>query len=183
MSIPEPPPTPAERTAPIIARASKTVRNKNLLIVGMCAVFACWFAYDGWIGWPGRNDQLAENQLAVRIHDDPLYTQFQPLIDSWHGWNNADSDTRMKITAIAHNLNLEGWKSETDIHNQQYIVYGLLAATVGAIGWFVHCQRRRAIAEGGTVSPLPGVVIPWEKITVVDNTRWKSMGIVQITYD
>jgi hypothetical protein len=26
------------------------------------------------------------------------------------------------------------------------------------------------------------VVIPWEKITTVDNTRWKSTGIVDINY-
>ena len=34
--------------------------------------------------------------------------------------------------------------------------------------------------RGNTAAP--GVVIPWEKITRVDNTRWKNHGIVDITY-
>ena len=170
-------------TPRLIARASSTVRNKNLLIVLMCLGMACWFAYDGWIGWPGNNDKLVAGPIATRVHDDPMYTQYQPVLDGWHGWNAADSKARLEISNLARATNVEGWKTETDIRNQQYIVCALLAATAGAIWWFVHCQKRRVIAEGETVSPSPGVVLPWSKITVVDNTRWKTMGIVQITYD
>ena len=175
--------TPAPSTSPIIARASNTVRNKNLLILVMCLGMACWFAYDGFIGWPTRNNQLVEGPITTRIHDDPLYTQYQPNIDAWKGWANADSDAHSTMSKIANTLNIEGWKTETDIKNQKYIVIALALATLGALGWFIKCQKRRAIAEGNTVSPSPGITIPWDKITVVDNTRWKSMGIVTITYD
>ncbi|MGN6369540.1 MAG: hypothetical protein ACTHN5_14880 [Phycisphaerae bacterium] len=187
MSEPTPPTASTATTnAPIIARASSTVRNKNLLIVLMCLAMACWFAYDGFIGWPAKNDQLVAGPIATRIHDDPLYIQYQPQIDAWNaagGWNNADAKARTLMSNIAHSLNTEGWKTETDIKNQKYIVVALILATLGAIGWFLHCQKRRAIAHGDTVSPAPGISIPWNKITVVDNTRWKSMGIVTITYD
>ena len=37
---------------PLVARAYKTVRNKNLLIVLMCALFLSWFAYDGFCTGP-----------------------------------------------------------------------------------------------------------------------------------
>src|SRR5579864_1814042 len=102
---------------PIIARASNTVRNKNLIIVLMCVAMACWFAYDGWIGWPTRNNQLVEGPIATRVHDDPLYIQYKPDLDAWHGWNDSDSQTRQTMSNIAHALNTEGWKTETDIRN------------------------------------------------------------------
>ena len=152
----------------------------------MCLGMACWFAYDGFIGWPTRNNQLVEGPITTRVHDDALYTQYQPNIDAWHaggGWDNADSDARLTMSNIAHALNTEGWKTEPDIKNQKYIVIALALATLGAFGWFIKCQKRRAIAQGDTVSPSPGITIPWDKITVVDNTRWKSTGIVTITYD
>jgi hypothetical protein len=60
---------------------------------------------------------------------------------------------------------------------------GLMAAVGVSVWWFLRCQQRRAKADERTVSPAPGVVIPWEKIKVVDNTRWKKAGIVDITYE
>ena len=77
---------------------------------------------------------------------------------------------------------VEGWKNPFDIQLQRWIVLGLAAATAASLWWFLHCQKRRAIAEESTVSPAPGVVVAWDKITRVDNTRWKKMGIVEITF-
>ncbi|HUO08452.1 MAG TPA: hypothetical protein VM008_09155 [Phycisphaerae bacterium] len=178
-----PAPSPAPTDAPIIARASSTVRNKNLLIVLMCLAMACWFAYDGFIGWPSRNNQLVDGPISTRIKDDPMYAQYLPVLTDWKGWNDSDAHTRDVMSGIAHALNTEGWKTDTDISNQKYIVIALAIATLASIVWFAHCQRRRAIAQGDTVSPSPGIIIPWQKITLVDNNRWKSMGIVTITYD
>jgi hypothetical protein len=36
--------------------------------------------------------------------------------------------------------------------------------------------------DDGTLSPARGLVIPWEKITRVDNTRWRTMDIVDLTF-
>jgi hypothetical protein len=86
------------------------------------------------------------------------------------------------IKSEESHITLEGWKGPFDVWLQRLLAWCLLGCVGAATGWVVHCQRRRAIAEEGTVSPAPGVVIPWEKITRVDNTRWKTMGIVDITY-
>ena len=81
---------------------------------------------------------------------------------------------------MAIKAKVEGWHTETDMNTQKYIVGGLALGVLAAIWWFFHCQRRRAIAEEATVSPAPGVVIPWEKITRIDNTRWKGVPFLTI---
>lgn len=176
---------------PLIARASTTVRNKNLLIVLMCAVFVCWFAYDGFIGYARSNDRLVE-RLRSSVDETWFKQEWRPEVmpwtpknpDGWPGWAKADTTTRARMGAIAKEAgsHAEGWRSELDIEFQRWIVLGLAVATAGSIGWFIHCQRRRAIADEASVSPSPGVVIPWEKITRVNNARWNSHGIVEITY-
>jgi hypothetical protein len=159
------------------------VRNKNLMIVAMCVVFAVWFAYDGWIGWPQRNDRLVVGMIdesktptsRIRVEDVPLMT-------AWPQWQNASTPQRQEMADIAKLNGRAEFKTETDILVQKMIVLGLALASAGSLGWFIHCQKRRAIAEADTVSPSPGVIIPWGDITVVDNSRWKKSGIVDITY-
>lgn len=169
----------------IVARASTTVRNKNLLIILMCAVFFAWFAYDGYVGYPKRNDRLV-GQMKTWVEEGKISPDFETELRAWKGWSNETPDARKRMDEIvASNKNkvkVEDWKAVLDISVQRWIVLGLAGATAASIWWFFHCQRRRAIAEETTVSPAEGVVVPWDKITRVDNTRWKSTGIVEITY-
>ena len=171
---------------PLVARASKTVRNKNLLIVLMCVVALSWFAYDGFVGWPAANDLVVKYMKNVMMPKGDLDREVQPDLDQWKGWNHEDAATRQKMSVIVKTAakvgNVEGWKYPFDIQLQQWIVLGLAVTTAASIWWFLHCQKRRAIAEEASVSPSQGVIIPWDKITRVDNTRWKKMGIVEITY-
>jgi hypothetical protein len=181
------------QSMPLVAKASNTVRNKNLLIILMCAGFFVWFAYDGWVAYPRTND-IAVTRLKQMMADGKLKAndsieldQWQELLNKWKGWNAASYREHQRMNDIATRGmaiagGVEGWKRPFDIELQRYIVYGLGVAVIAAIWWFIHCQRRRAIADDSTVSPSPGVVIPWDKITIVDNTRWKKSGIVDITY-
>ena len=167
---------------PIIAPASKTVLRKNLIIVVMCVTFLCWFAYDGWHRYPANDDAI------VKVLRDAPETSREnaPAVTAWRGWAEEADETRRRmddiVKAESGRVHVEGWKSAFDIAIQRDIVYGLIVVSSASIWWLVHCQRRRAIAEETTVSPAPGVVIPWQNIKVVDNTRWRSMGIVDITY-
>lgn len=169
-------------SAPLVARASSTVRNKNLIILGMCLLFLCWFAYDGWVRYPDQNDRLVNV-----LKDSPLLVSTdRPFVESWKGWTSEPLENRQKMDAIVRSykaqIDLSNWKEVFDVNIQRWIVLGLILANAGALCWLIHCQRRRAIADDKTVSPTPGVAIPWDKITRVDNTRWKSTGIVEITY-
>ena len=167
----------------LVARASTTVRNKNLLIILMCAVFFAWFAYDGFVGYPRGNDRLVARMVGL-AEEGKISVEHLPFLKTWQGWSNETPENRAKMDGIVAGTKnqVEGWKAVLDISVQRWIVLGLAGATVASLWWFVHCQRRRAIAQETTVSPAPGVVVPWEKITRVDNTRWKSTGIVEITF-
>ena len=164
----------------LIARASTTVRNKNILLTTLCVAFAFWFAYDGYIGWPARNDELV-HAMKRMIIDNRLDKVHEKTLDAWKGFNNSTAEEREAMYKIADAAHVEGWKTDLDLNMQRYITAGLAVVSVGAIGWFIRCQRRRVIADFNGLSPAPGVLIPWDKITKVDNTRWKK-GFVEITY-
>jgi len=165
----------------LVARASKTVRNKNIIIFFMCALFLCWFAYDGFHTYPASNDRIVN-----ALQGKGASPEIERFLEHWQGWSQESPENRERMDQIIKEdktvQHVEGWKTVTDIAIQRGIVTVLGLAVIGAAAWFVMCQRRRAIAEDATVSPAPGVVIPWENITVVDNARWKKMGIVDITY-
>ena len=167
----------------LTARASNTVRNKNFIIVLMCVGSMAWFAYDGWKGYPTANDAC----VKILADSPQVASADQEFVRGWKKWVNETAENRQRMDLLVENAKknvggLAHWKKVSEINLQRWIVLGLLGATGAAIWWFVHCQRRRAIADDATLSPSPGVVIPWEKITKVDNTRWHSMGIVEITY-
>jgi hypothetical protein len=168
---------------PIVAKASKTVRNKNLILVLMCAGFAAWFAYDGFLGWPKGNDAsvaaAAQNPKLV-FKDEDLAT-----LRSWPGHSNSTEIQRLEIAKILHDHTPDlTFRTDSEISLQQEIVYGLALATFAALLFFFNCQRRRAIldTDAKTLSPKPGLLLPIDAITKIDNTRWKKTGIVDITY-
>jgi hypothetical protein len=169
----------------LVARASKTVRLKNLAIVVMCLVFCGWFLRDGFIKYPEGNDAVVRQILDKPDASDAIKSRAM----KWTHWNDETPESRQamydelrKETGSEAGKVARLFKQPFDVEFQQWLAWGLVGCVGASIWWFIHCQRRRAIAEEATVSPAPGVVIPWEKITRVDNTRWKRIGIVDITY-
>ncbi len=157
--------------------------TKNLIIVLMCLVFAGLFAYDGFYGWPKNDDaiiQYLNNQAILgKIDDLPEYR-------NWKGWWAETPEARAKMDEIIDGkkttINVEGWKQVFNIKLQWWIASGLILVLAGAIWRFLSQFRLRVSATDAAVSPKQGLNIPWDKITKVDNTEWRSYGIVTITY-
>jgi hypothetical protein len=171
---------------PLMARASTTVRNKNLIILVMCFGSMAWFGYDGWRGYP-RGDDARVARLAGDLNAlSSLQSADQQFVRDWKGWENETPANRERMDKIVDDAkkstDLKGWKTASEIQLQRYIVMGLGCCTLAAIWWFINCQRRRVIADDQMISPKAGVVVPWEKISKVDNTRWEKVGIVELTY-
>lgn len=166
----------------LTATASRTVRNKNLILIGMIVVFAIWFAYDGWSGWPSKNDEIVTRQIPARISQNKLTADAADDFKDWKGWNQETPERRKLLEKSSHENHFEGFHGEMDILIQKLIVIGLALGALVAIWWYAHCQKRRAIADDAGLSPEAGVLIPWDAITRVDNTRWKRSGIVDVTY-
>lgn len=186
---------------PIIARAGNVLRIKNLALVAMCLVACVLFLYDGFHRYPYNNDLKIQSSLSRydQAADDPNSKNAERAISPDHielmrqwtrdgGWNSVPADMRERMDAALRaeagqgHVSTEGWKGPFDVTLQRGLAWGLVACVAAAVWRFVHFQRKRAIADESTVSPAPGVIIPWEKITVIDNTRWKSHGTVDITY-
>ncbi|HVX87182.1 MAG TPA: hypothetical protein VH253_20525 [Phycisphaerae bacterium] len=172
---------PAPPSFPLIARASAGVRNKNILIILMCLAFFGWFTYDAFVRYPQQDDQLVAYMKGISPSNNSVAI-YDSELNAWKGWSAESSEARAKMTDIASIAKVDGWHSASDIATQKVIVAGLALAVLAALWWFFHCQARRAIAQPDSVSPAPGITIPWTSITVVDNSRWKSTGIVDITY-
>ncbi len=166
----------------IIAKASKTVRNKNLILIGMIVVFAIWFAYDGWQGWPAKNDEIVHKQIPARIAQNKLPPEVADQFKNWKTWNTETPERRKLLEDAWHQYHFDGFHSDVDLAVQKAIVVFLSVATIVAIWWYKRCQKRRATADEAGLSPAEGIMIPWDAITKIDNTRWKRTGIVDLAY-
>ena len=169
----------------LVARASKTVRLKNLIIVAMCLVFFGLFFWDGYYTYPDNNDRIVRQLAGAKDVSKATLDR----AEKWTRWDKETPESRAGMNADLKRETgseagkaAQGWKSPFDVSLQRLLAWCLLGCVGASMWWLVHCQRRRAIAEEGTVSPAAGVVVPWGKITRVDNTRWKTVGIVEITY-
>jgi hypothetical protein len=173
----------------LVARASKVVRRKNLLMIALCLLFTGWFAYDGYVGYPDANDRYIGRLLNVELPQARIDAELAPDLENWSrngGWRKASPEARRRMDDLVksprNRSDHSNWKSPGDVRLQQSLVWVLLALTAAAVAWFFHAQRRRATADDSAVSPRNGLFIPWDRITQIDNRRWKSAGIVEITY-
>jgi hypothetical protein len=172
---------------PLIAKASKTVRNKNLIMALACLAFSIWFAYDGWVGYAAKDDALVARMKQQAAKGDGLGAEDLPLLEQWKPGDlnqatAAISDQIYDKIVTAKHVGEGEWKSSHDIWVQRSLVGGLLLATLGALAWTLACQRRRVTADDTGLSPAPGMMIPWANITKVDNLLWKKKGYVHLEY-
>ena len=177
----------------LIATASTTVRNKNLIMIAMCLVFLGLFAYDAFWGYPQNNDALVARMLkdaeAAQLDSakgNGLKADDLSLLRRWPpgGWKEAAPVLRDEFTLEFrdHRHLADGWKSSQDIMIQELCVVFLALASTTACAWFKRCQNRRVTADDNQLSPERGVEIPWANITKVDNLQWKKKGIVTLEY-
>jgi hypothetical protein len=174
--------------SPLVTKAPSIGFNlnfstKNFLIMAMCVVFTVLFFYDGFYGYPTRNDRI----IQYLLHNNPnLSEETRTLAQDWKGWASESAERHEKMDTVlkadARVANLEGWKSPFDVRLQRLLAAGLILATVWALWRLIKFLRLRVQADDLTLSPHAGLTIPWDKITQVDNTRWHTDGIVHLTY-
>lgn len=175
----------------LIATASKTVRNKNLIMLVMFLGATGWFAYDGWISYPKNNDKLVAEMKVNATKGNGLNMDDLPLLEKWpanngdgQGWNSASSELRDQVyNDIVKRKNVAtGWKTQTDILVQKLLVGFLIFASGGVVWWYLHCQKRRVVADEKGLILNHVTEIPWGNITKIDNRDWKKKDIVTIEY-
>jgi hypothetical protein len=173
---------------PLVATPSTYVRNKNVILILLVGVFFGMFLWDGLLGYPKANDEVIakiadKNGEYATFFKDGKNAEFYQLVQNWPGWKNATIEQKNLAFKFQQEIaRKEKWHNVLDIRTQLYIALVLGPLTIVSIWWFIHCQRRRVIADEKFLSPARGVQIPWEAITKIDNTKWKKSGIVYVTY-
>jgi hypothetical protein len=173
----------------LVATASKEVRNKNIILVALCAVFTVLFVYDGWIGWPEANNAFVKEvkeKYAPKI-DEYSRTQAgggaKEVFDNWKGWNHATDAEQDLVSGMKTATSVPpAVHTRLDILTQKLIAGGLILATSAAVWRLMRCQKRRVRADDDGIAPEPGQWVRWDAIKKVDNTAWKKSGKVYITY-
>lgn len=72
---PQPPADPYEGQAVIVARAGGYYRKARYVMALICLGMGGWFAYDGWVAWPGENaaavqrgeEKMPRSDLEIRL--------------------------------------------------------------------------------------------------------------------
>ena len=168
---------------PIVAKANTGYSIRILIMAVLCAVFAFWFAKDGWIGYPQQNDAIVQRLLDPKTATpQSALPEAQAKLKSWPGYANASSKQISEMGTLVKNSNIEDWHTELDMLVQRGIVFGLVLGVLATLYFYYRYTRKRAIADEAGLSPAQGILIPWESITKIDNTQWDKRGIVTITY-
>jgi hypothetical protein len=159
--------------------------TRNLILAVMCAAFCFLFIRDGFYGYPANNDRIVRE--IRRVEDVSAATLERT--EQWKGWNNESAESReamtealKKETGAAAGRIAQGWKKPFDVTLQRWLAVVLVGVNVWSISRLIRFLRKRTACDDTTLSPRRGLVIPWEKITQVDNSDWRAADIVEITY-
>jgi hypothetical protein len=161
------------------------ITTRNVILALMCAVFMVWFFKDGWFGYPATNDRVV--QAVSEASDTSTTTHI--LAKNWKGWSNESAESREEMTEALKKETgsqagkiAQAWHQPFDVTLQRFLSVLLILVNVWSIGRLITFLRKRVECDDTTISPRRGVVVPWDKITCVDNTFWRGADIVQITY-
>jgi len=164
----------------ISIRASSWERRRPLILTILCVVFAAWFAYDGWLNYPGEDDGI----VAQMMNSDTVTPADKATLKEWPGWYNSTPQQREDYTTLIRDKNNESdWHSATDILVQRWIVVFLAAAALCAFVWYLRVAKRTMTADEKGLTLVDGRIIGWESITRIDNRRWTSDELVILEYE
>lgn len=169
----------------LVAKPNFWVQIKNTALVLLVGVFMVMFFYDGLLGYPKSNDEVVKvikTKYADKL-STPQNAEIKKILDSWPGWDNVPLEQQEALSNF-HRVERfpEKWHNPLDMRTQLIIAVTLALLTILAVWWFIFCLRRLVTADDSGISPARGVKVPWDAITVIDNTYWKKKNIVWITY-
>lgn len=162
----------------VVATISSWEKRRPLILAILILAAAAWLASDGWVNWPKQDDAIVQKMLLS--HD--VSARGKRLLHTWPGWQKAPSAQRLKFDQFVHRSNFAGWHSVTDIKNQRWIFLVTVVLGLGSLIWFFRVRGRKITAAEDGLILSDQTAIHWNSITVIDNRKWTSHGIVTITY-
>ncbi|MCE9592004.1 MAG: hypothetical protein K8S99_15965 [Planctomycetes bacterium] len=134
----------------------------------MFLLFACWSAYDGFVGYPEHNKAVAAFEKIKEDHPSDWKELWGPLAKE-KGWSDNGADPGKP-------------KARFDIITQ-YVYLGLALpigavfaiSFLGSMGRWVECDENGLTASNGQKAL-------YSAITNFNKERWRNKGIAVVTY-
>jgi hypothetical protein len=164
MTQDKPTAVPESSSEPIVATAGQYYRNmRYLMCVGLIAV-GIWFGYDGFVGYPQKNRQIAE---LKQLHEQA-----------------ARNGEQVKAAQLLEQLKQLGdEKTDWDMMLQKVLCVALPALGIGILVWALYRSRGEYRLEGNLLYVPGKPPVPFENITEIDRHLWDRKGIAKIHYD
>ncbi len=148
----------------IIARAGQYYRNTRYVMCALLVGAGLWFAYDGWVGWPEHNREVAE--VKRRIADAER-----------SGDQNAAAAARTDLGKMSEE------KSSSDILLQKVLAFSLPPVGIGLLAWALYNSRGSYRLSGRTLHAPGHPPVPFDQITRIDKRLWDRKGIAFVDYE
>lgn len=148
----------------IVAPPAKYYRWTRYVMSIMLIGGGLWFAYDGWIGWPGHNERLdraeADREAAVKAGDKAKETELN-----------------VKISKMNRRY---GGK---DLLLQRGLGVALPPAGIALLIWTLYNSRGAYRLSGETLHVPGHPPVPLGAIRRIDKRLWDRKGIAFIDYE
>ncbi|MFO0973049.1 MAG: hypothetical protein U1A27_06385 [Phycisphaerae bacterium] len=185
--------------------ATERVRRTAIMTVVVVAI-ASWFAYDGWVNYPGQNSQwfLSQYPRGSAPATAPIDARVTPaLAERLKGAKPADVEKELGAAPLKHE---SGWwwfgptgalvvspgggaafhgapKGAMDLLLQRVIAVLLGVVGIGMAVQLVRIRGARYTLDDAGLSGLTATPIRWEQMTRLDGQRVDEKGWVDLHYD
>lgn len=155
------PPTSAPEV--LVARAGTYYRNTRYLMTALMIGLGVWFAYDGWVKYPGENRRLAEIANELKQAEQ-----------------SGKEDARVQLVEEQKGLHPH---SQTDLLLQKLLGAGLPPAGLAFLIWSLYRSRGAYRLDGNSLSVPGHPPVPLNHITRIDKQLWDRKGIAYLDYE
>ena len=161
----------------IEARITPIWKKQKLFVAIFLMAFGGWFFWDGFVGYPRKNERYAAWRGYVTEGREAEWAEFAKA----KGWKADEWPAYVK----EHNLDV---KSRTAAMTPEQIagqkVYGGITALIGLIVLAYWAQQIRCVLrldDEGVTSPA-GTRVPFTAITGLGLKKWESKGYATVRY-
>lgn len=150
------------------AHFQKNYLMRYAVLAGVCLLLACWFAYDGFIGYPSQLPMASAYDELRELEDDERRSRWQAL-SSENGW---PSETPEKTAE----------EIRTDITGQYLWAVINLLVGLPALAYFIRCRGSWVEQTEAGLTTSWGQSVRFADVTRLNKKRWAEKGIAKAAY-
>jgi hypothetical protein len=148
----------------IVARAGQDYRYRRYILCALLIGVGVWFGYDGYVGWPEHNRQLADVKRQIEEAERG-------------GDKDAAAIARTKLGSMSKE------HSDNDIRLQKLLAFALPPLGIALLAWALYNSRGEYRLSGTTLSVPGHPAVSIDQIQRIDKRLWDRKGIAYIDYE